>query len=135
MGRQARRWVTEECNWDIVAERYVSFLQAVAEGREWRQPAKHPPEIAVAPSEPAPLVEPDYILGWAPEGGGHDYVDTHITRLAKTLAITPPGGPNARILEMGSYFQITPSLKTKLGYGEVRACYYGPAGEGEKKAG
>ena len=26
---------------------------------------------------------------------------------------------------MGSYLQITPALKTKLGYGEVRGCYYG----------
>jgi len=25
--------------------------------------------------------------------------------------------------------QITPSLKTRLGYGEVRGCYYGPAGQ------
>ncbi len=29
---------------------------------------------------------------------------------------------------MGSYLQITPALKTRLGYGEVRACYYGELG-------
>ena len=29
---------------------------------------------------------------------------------------------------MGAYMQITPALKTKLGYGEVRGCYYGEAG-------
>ena len=33
------------------------------------------------------------------------------------------------MLEMGAYLQITPALKSKLGYGEVRGCYYGPAGE------
>jgi len=33
-----------------------------------------------------------------------------------------------RILEMGSYLQMTPALKKRLGYGEVRLCYYGPAG-------
>jgi SAM-dependent methyltransferase len=29
---------------------------------------------------------------------------------------------------MGSYLQITPALKNRLGYGEVRGCYYGEAG-------
>ena len=45
----------------------------------------------------------------------------------------PPGAPDDRILEMGAYLQITPALKTRLGYGEVRACYYGPAGRVEHK--
>ena len=43
--------------------------------------------------------------------------------------LTPPGGPEDRILEMGAYLQITPALKTRLGYGEVRGCYYGPRGQ------
>jgi len=30
---------------------------------------------------------------------------------------------------MGAYLQITPALKTRLGYGEVRGCYYGPRGQ------
>ena len=30
---------------------------------------------------------------------------------------------------MGAYLQITPALKTHLGYGEVRGCYYGPRGQ------
>ena len=47
----------------------------------------------------------------------------------KTLEITPPGGPCDRILEMGAYLQITPALRTRLGYGEVRGCYYGPLGK------
>jgi SAM-dependent methyltransferase len=29
---------------------------------------------------------------------------------------------------MGSYLQITPALRNRLGYGEVRGCYYGQAG-------
>ncbi len=36
-----------------------------------------------------------------------------MTRLEKTLAITPPGGPDDRVLEMGAYLQITPALKTQ----------------------
>src|SRR5579871_2507020 len=67
-------------------------------------------------------------MSWAPtEDGSRDYVETHLTRLEKTLAITPRGGPDDRVLEMGAYLQITPALKTRLGYGEVRGCYYGVA--------
>src|SRR5207344_2765250 len=53
----------------------------------------------------------------------------HRTRLERTLALTPPGGPDDRVLEMGAYLQITPALRSRLGYGEVRGCYYGPAGK------
>ena len=30
---------------------------------------------------------------------------------------------------MGAYMQMTPALRGRLGYGEVRGCYYGPAGK------
>jgi len=51
-----------------------------------------------------------------------------MTRLEKTLAITPAGGAADRILEMGAYLQITPALRSRLGYGEVRGCYFGKLG-------
>ena len=38
-----------------------------------------------------------------------------------------------RVLEMGAYLQITPALHSKLGYGEVRGCYFGPAGETKQR--
>jgi len=69
-----------------------------------------------------------YLRGWAVSEEAARYLDTHQTRLVKTLEITPPGGPEDRVLEMGAYLQITPALASKLGYGEVRGCYYGPAG-------
>ena len=34
---------------------------------------------------------------------------------------------------MGAYLQITPALKTRLDYGEVRGCYYGPLGHIDHK--
>jgi SAM-dependent methyltransferase len=34
---------------------------------------------------------------------------------------------------MGAYLQITPALQTRLGYGEVHGCYYGPAGRVEPR--
>ena len=133
LGGKARKWVETECAWPKVAERYADFIDAVANHREIRSVAAvvgAPPEpVAVEPPRPAVVeVEPEYILSWSPDPDAKTYMEEHLTRLEKTLAITPPGGPNDRILEMGSYLQITPSLQRKLGYGEVRGCYYGTAG-------
>ncbi len=131
MGERAREWVARECAWESVAERYASFVEAVIQGREWH-PAEHAAAASAAAGtgEPATAVPGEYIAGWAPaEDGSRAYVESHLTRLEKTLAITPPGGPQDRVLEMGAYLQITPALKTQLGYGEVRGCYYGPAGK------
>lgn len=131
LGAQARAWVERECNWESVARRYASFVEAVIEGREWEAPAS----VAVR-EEPkaAAAVAGEYIAAWAPvEDGSRAYVESHLTRLEKTLAITPPGTAGDRVLEMGAYLQITPALKFQLGYGEIRACYYGPAGETDRR--
>ncbi len=127
LGAKARQWVETECTWPQVARRYAEFLERVVHNR----PAPTVTEIVrVVPAPATPVrVEPEYILSWAPDEAAKGYIETHLTRFEKTLAITPPGGPEDRILEMGSYLQITPALKTRLGYGEVRGCYYGPAGK------
>ena len=107
-------------------------------------PPLAPPAPGLADgSPPAPVSAPDttppspahtaapldaYLRGWAVSEAAGAYLDTHRTRLVKTLEITPPGGPADRVLEMGAYLQITPALASKLGYGEVRGCYFGPAG-------
>lgn len=132
LGASAREWVARECNWESVAAKYVDFLGCVAGGREWKQ--TQPETEAHAPAAPAVEIEPEVILGWTePESEPRAYVETHLTRLARTLEITPVGGPDDAVLEMGSYLQITPALKTRLGYGEVRGCYYGPAGTTDHK--
>ena len=123
LGAKARAWVDRECNWEVVAKRYLDFL-------EGRTPVTEP---SVETSNPVPppqvAVEPHDITSWAPaEDGSRAYIESHLTRLQKTLAITPPAGPRDRALEMGAYLQITPALKNRLGYCEVRGCYYGPAG-------
>ena len=131
LGARAREWVETECAWPKVAEKYVEFVEHVANGRQIAGPV-------VVAEEPVPKtthvsVEPEYILSWSPDPEAKSYIETHLTRLEKTLAITPPGGPSDRILEMGAYLQITPALQARLGYGEVRACYYGPAGKVENR--
>jgi glycosyltransferase involved in cell wall biosynthesis/SAM-dependent methyltransferase len=136
LGARARKWVAEECSWDSVAHRYVNFLRAVMEGKEWN-PVPLSTSLPVAQAsacDPTPQAEPattaEYLTSWAPEeDGSRGYVKSHLTRLEKTLAITPAGGPSDEILEMGAYLQITPALKTRLGYGQVRGCYYGTAGQ------
>jgi glycosyltransferase involved in cell wall biosynthesis/SAM-dependent methyltransferase len=124
MGARARAWVERECNWPRVAGLYLDFARAVRQGSPWPPPA---PPAAPPPPEPV-VVEPEYILGWATSAGAREYTGQHRTRLARTLELTPPGAAADRILEMGAYLQITPALKTRLGYGEVRGCYYGEAG-------
>jgi SAM-dependent methyltransferase len=147
LGARAHAWVARECAWPHVAERYAAFLESLVLGTEFDTPvAIDDATTAAVPSpipihdreegiiEPAsPPVEPEYVLGWAPNQAAREYIHTHLTRLTKTLELTPPGGPHDRILEMGSYLQITPALKSKLGYGEVRGCYYGPAGKIDHK--
>jgi glycosyltransferase involved in cell wall biosynthesis/SAM-dependent methyltransferase len=129
VGEAARAWALEHCRWERVAAQYAAFLQSLAAGVEWRK--EEPGAAAAAPapeSVPAPA-SAEEILGWAVrDAETRSYAETHLTRFEKTLAITPPGGPEDRVLEIGSYLQITPLLKTRLGYGEVRGCYYGPAG-------
>lgn len=131
LGDRAREWVETECTWPQVARRYADFLERIA--GNGAVPVALESNATVP--EPAPSsregvsVEPEYILSWAPDESAKGYIETHITRFEKTLAITPPGGPDDCILEMGSYLQITAALKTRLGYGEVRGCYYGPAGK------
>jgi glycosyltransferase involved in cell wall biosynthesis/SAM-dependent methyltransferase len=136
LGARAREWVARECSWDSVAARYAEFLEAVVEGRELPQAVSAAAAAATTEASPAVVettaepVKGEYIASWAPvEDGSRAYVESHMTRLEKTLSITPPGGPADRVLEMGAYLQITPALKTKLGYGEVAGCYYGRAGE------
>jgi glycosyltransferase involved in cell wall biosynthesis/SAM-dependent methyltransferase len=126
LGARARQWVERECSWESVARRYADFLEAVIEGKPWPPPSAH---VEEEPKPESIAVPGEYIAGWThPEDSGRGYVETHMTRLERTLAITPPGAADDRVLEMGAYLHITPALKTKLGYGEARGCYYGPAG-------
>ena len=133
LGDRARAWAERECSWDSVARRYTDFLAAVVTGQQSHEPPKAS-AAAAAVQSPAP-VPADYIASWAPpQNGSRAYVETHRTRLERTLALTPPGGLDDRVLEMGAYLQITPALKTRLGYGEVRGCYYGRRGETDHRS-
>ena len=105
--------------------------------RRLLSPTARDQEVVSVPdqaAEPLGPEIPEYVRGWAADEPSRQYLETHQTRLAKTLEITPRAGPCERILEMGAYLQITPALKTKLGYSEVRGCYYGKAGRVDHRA-
>lgn len=110
IGERAKAWVATECSWDKAAARYVEFFKKM---NTFRKAEK---EIQL----------------WTDASPG-SYVDTHLTRLGRTIEITPPGTSQQRILEMGAYLHITPALQYQLGYGEVRGCYYGEAGKSDHK--
>ena len=142
LGSRAKAWVERECTWPKVARRYADFLEWLVDPSGRDQPATtEEQEPSVQSTDPSAveepdrvIVEPEYVRSWAPDAAAASYVETHLTRFEKTLAITPPGGPCDKILEMGAYLQITPALKTRLGYGEVRGCYYGPSGRRERQS-
>jgi len=68
-----------------------------------------------------------------PDAGAKAYLEKHIPRLARTLALVPPAQNAGRALELGCYMQITPFLQSLRGYQEVRGAYYGPAGRTDHK--
>jgi len=132
MGERARAWAERQCSWDRVARRYVAFLERLAQGgEEPHEQEAAPGEIGEVRGEAPPAAE---ILKWTPsQEDSRTYLEAHLDRLERILAMTPPGGPQDRVLEMGAYLQITPLLKTRLGYGEVRGCYFGPQGGKERR--
>ena len=132
LGARAKQYVAEECNWARVAREYTAFLESVLGGEGL--PACPPAVMDTTAGRPGGLPHLDqYLVGWAESPAARGYLETHQTRLVKTLEMTPPGGPCDRVLEMGAYLQITPALHTKLGYGSVRGCYYGKLGRTDRR--
>jgi len=150
LGANARDYVARECTWASVARRYADFLESIispgtlsaTEEESFPAPPTEAVGTAPGPGIPTPAAEgpadaPEldaYLKGWAVNDEARGYLETHQTRLVKTIEMIPPGGPADRILEMGAYLQMTPALHTRLGYGEVRGCYYGPTGRIDHRA-
>ena len=145
LGESAKAWVTRECNWGTVAAQYARFIEAVyCGGNSWeyaarpalKLPSLHEAAMAAAaearPAHQVPIQARD-IQNWAEDDAAAEYIEGHKTRLMKTLEIIPPATEADSVLEMGIYFQITPSLKGKLGYGHIEGCYYGEAGRSAMK--
>lgn len=90
-------------------------------------------QAPLPPAEPAGALA-EYIRGFCherPDDAG--YVETHLTRLVRTLELTPAGGPGDEVLEMGAYMHITPALQSQRGYSTVRGCYLGEPGRTDRR--
>ena len=68
-----------------------------------------------------------------PDQAAQMYLEEHIPRLARTLALVPPPQGTGRVLELGCYMQITPLLERLCGFSEVRGAYYGTLGRTDLK--
>jgi SAM-dependent methyltransferase len=68
-----------------------------------------------------------------PDAGAKAYLEKHIPRLARTLALAPLPQTTGRVLELGCYMQITPLLQRLLGYQEVRGAFFGKPGRTDRK--
>ena len=133
---RARDFASAHCAWPVVANQYVSFLKQMATAYA---PADTPVSgvmISTAPSgnhtSPRMSIEEleDYIVGFSQATPlMEEYALVHLKRLIHTVQITPPGGPDDRVLEMGCYMQMTPALRAYSGYGEVRGAYFGDLGD------
>jgi glycosyltransferase involved in cell wall biosynthesis/SAM-dependent methyltransferase len=151
MGLRAREWVARECSWDVVAGKYVGFLEEccglrtapsivepeaavdVAASPVFEEPDASPAaEQKPSPTPEQPVAMEDVEIWLSPEG--REYASHHRSRFVHTLEITPRGDESKSVLEMGAYMQMTPALKHKLGYGYVRGCYYGPEGRIDHKS-
>ncbi len=147
LGMRAKNWVAETCNWAAVARQYAAFLEDPRDSADLKtSPAEVAGAFPLSASEsrseelpenpeagPAASDLANYLRTWALTEDSRSYLETHQTRLAKTLEITPPGGPADRVLELGAYLQITPALRTRLGYGCVRGAYFGKLGRVDHK--
>ena len=91
LGARARAWVESECTWPNVAQRYADFLERSRQSIARPANRRSSPEAAGRPpAERRVEVQAEYILSWAPDQAAAQYVETHLTRFEKTLAITPP---------------------------------------------
>ena len=83
LGARARQWVERECNWNLVAERYVQFLEGKPSAEE---------SAGTEPAGPGRRAHRVYrrmdSLVKMERANTSGRIET---RLEKTLAITPPG--------------------------------------------
>jgi SAM-dependent methyltransferase len=96
--------------------------------------------VPAEPFDPALLKRAEEALRQMPmpDAGARAYLEKHIPRLARTLALVPPPPTSleqstGRVLELGCYMQMTALLQRLCGYREVRGGYYGSLGRTDQK--
>jgi len=100
-----------------------------------RRISRHPDELLKEPFDPVDVRKFEEALRELPmpTEGARLYLQKHVGRLARTLALVPPPASTGRALELGCYMQITPFLQQICGYKEVRGGYFGKLGKTDHK--
>ncbi|MGH9783082.1 MAG: glycosyltransferase family 4 protein, partial [Terriglobia bacterium] len=105
VGERARAYAARECAWPKVAGEYIEFLEEmVSSARAAGQGAGRPAAIPDFQAKPRRLdvsreeLE-EYVVGFSHDSPlMEEYALTHRKRLVRTIEITPPGGPEDRVL-------------------------------------
>jgi SAM-dependent methyltransferase len=112
----------------------LRFIRTLLRRLNYHLTASHQ-RHAVEPFDAVRLKQAEEALHRMPskDEGAKAYLEKHIPRLARTLALVPPPPTTGRVLELGCYMQITPLLERLCGYREVRGGYYGKPGRTDRK--
>lgn len=113
---------------------HLRFIRTVLRKLNYHLNSGSQPKFA-EPFNPVRLTQAEEALRSMPmpDAAAQAYLEKHIPRLARTLALVPPPQKTGRVLELGCYMQITPLLQRLCGYREVRGAYYGTAGRVDRK--
>jgi len=113
---------------------HLKFLRGILQRLNYHFTAD--PLTQPEPFDPALVARAEKALREMPleSEGARAYLEVHIPRLARTIALAPPPQKTGRVLELGCYMQITPLLQRICGYKEVRGAYFGPVGRVDRKS-
>lgn len=136
LAQRAAAWAREECAIEKSAARYLEFAGRLiakkqtgrATGSDHRLDFPAEPKIVADPNDAL-----EYVTGFFsdnPDALG--YLHTHSRRLLETLALTPVGAPDRRILELSSYLQLPLLLHRYAHYGEILVTNWWQGGPDEK---
>jgi glycosyltransferase involved in cell wall biosynthesis/SAM-dependent methyltransferase len=127
LGEAARRWIGARCRPEASAQGY---LRAVAAARAAAGTVRLGP-VALAAGPADGIRVPDEGRRWvegffAGDPAALGYLRQHWTRIRETLAWIPRGGGAGRLLELGSYLQMTPLLRRDGRFREIHCTGYVP---------
>jgi glycosyltransferase involved in cell wall biosynthesis/SAM-dependent methyltransferase len=139
LSRKASEWARRECEIGRSAASYLAMAERVAEigKRRKSQSGKaigHRFEL-----DEVPMIKLDreealnYVAGYFrddPKATG--YLNKHAKRIVETIELIPVGSKDQRLLELGSYKQMTLLIDKYGDYGEIAVTSWSPGGPREK---
>jgi glycosyltransferase involved in cell wall biosynthesis/SAM-dependent methyltransferase len=125
LSRRASEWVRRECKIDRSAARYLAIAERIIE----REKREAPTRSAIGPRfefDEAPAIKLDreealnYVTGFfTDDAKATSYLQKHAERIIKTVELIPVGKQEQRLLELGSYKQMTLLVQRYGDYGEI----------------